>query len=632
MAEKETREGRLMAARSSRFYRQGNNWYCSTGLPSDIVVEVEGVLFHLHKFPLLSKCGKIAQIIEESQNTKDDRYYIRECPGGHDAFYLAAKFCYGIMVELTPKNIIMLYLTAEYLEMTEEYDEDNLLAKAEGFIHKVILRNWKDCILALQSSEHLLQKAETLQIVRKCLSALSMMACTDLSLFGWPMMMYGSLQSPGGSILWNGINTGARMRSSQSDWWFEDISCMHVPMFKRLIETMMERGIRQETIAGALMYYLRKYLPGLDRWKSRQGGGSRLLASGTMVPDAVGQRALLESLEMLLPEKKGKSYCRFLLGLLRIAMILNVSQSCKDSLKRKIGMQLELATLDGLLIPSFSDSGTLYDTDCAEQIIRHFLSSQGPSIAAFSPSLSDTAPSPSSVPLNKVTKLIDSYLAEIAPDVNLKPEKMHSLLEALPESLRPLDDGIYRAFDIYFKAHPWLSETETERLCNIINCGRLSIDACAHASQNERLPLRFVLQVLFFEQLHLRSAISHCLEVFDSGNDVTATTNDVTGEIPQRDGWVSLVQQNRYLRVDMERIRSRVRELEHEFVSIKQDMGKVSKSRSSFTSSHIISRTLGCAHITPGPDEPTSSIIETAGPSPKKSIDRSRKPHSSKHV
>lgn len=33
-----------------------------------------------------------------------------------------------------------------------------------------------------------------------------------------------------------------------------------------------------------------------------------------------------------------------------------------------------------------------------------------------------------------------------------------------------------------------------------MNCKKLSADACTHAVQNERLPLRVVVQVLFFEQ------------------------------------------------------------------------------------------------------------------------------------
>lgn len=34
-----------------------------------------------------------------------------------------------------------------------------------------------------------------------------------------------------------------------------------------------------------------------------------------------------------------------------------------------------------------------------------------------------------------------------------------------------------------------------------MDCRKLSADACRHAVQNERLPLRVVVQVLFFEQL-----------------------------------------------------------------------------------------------------------------------------------
>ncbi|KAF5787893.1 putative NPH3 domain-containing protein [Helianthus annuus] len=59
--------------------------------------------------------------------------------------------------------------------------------------------------------------------------------------------------------------------------------------------------------------------------------------------------------------------------------------------------------------------------------------------------------SPSSVPLRKVSKLVDNYTAEVASEVNLKPEKMKSLAEILPDSARSLNNGLYRALDVYFK-------------------------------------------------------------------------------------------------------------------------------------------------------------------------------------
>lgn len=406
------------------------------------------------QFPLVSKCGKIARAHEEPKNTSEKTLtmVLEEFPGGPDTFLIVVKFCYGFRVELTAKNVVLVHCAAGYLEMTDEFGEGNLLSKSESYFHKNVLRNWKDCILALQSSEPVLPRAENLHLVSKCLNALSMMACTDPSLFGWPMMMYGSFQSPGGSILWNGINTGARIRSSESDWWFEDISYLSVNLFERLVKTMQGRGIRPEKLAGAIMYYSRKHLPGLGRWQGGQGGKTRTVASFSLTPATVDQRVLLESIAKLLPEKKGKSFCRFVLGLLRVALILNVNQTCKESLERRIGMQLELATLDNLLIPAYADSDALYNTDCIEHIVHHFMCTES-NLTAFSPSSHDlqASSSSSSESLRKVAKLIDSYIAEIASDVNLKPGKIRALAQALPESSRSLHDGLYRALDIYFK-------------------------------------------------------------------------------------------------------------------------------------------------------------------------------------
>ncbi|XP_031252847.1 BTB/POZ domain-containing protein At3g44820-like [Pistacia vera] len=622
------------AGKVSEFYREGNDWYCCTGLPSDIIVTVEDINFHLHKFPLISKCGKIARLCEESQSTHKKTFVTKldEFPGGPSSFLIAAKFCYGIRVEMSPRNIVMVYCAAHYLEMTNEYGEGNLVSKSESFFHKNVLRNWKDCILALQSSEPVLPWAEKLQILSKCLNALSMMVCTDPSLFGWPMMMYGSLQSPGGSILWNGINTGARIRSTESDWWFEDISYLSVGLFERLIKTMEARGIRPENLAGAIMYYARKYLPGLGRWQGGQTGSTRTFTSFSLIPTSVNQeiqKVLLESIEKLLPEKKVKSFCRFLLGLLRVGLILGVNETCTNSLERRIGMQLELATLDSLLIPSYSDSDTLYNTDCVERIVHHFMSSES-TIAAFSPASLDQETSPSSAPLRKVAKLIDNYIAEVASDVNLKPRKIRSLAVALPESSRPLHDGLYRALDIYFKAHPWLSEKDKEELCNIIDYQKLSIDACAHASQNERLPLRIVLQVLFFEQIQLRTALAGCLHVLDTesapAGPVTVPT-DMAGQIVQRDGWVTVVRENQVLKVDMERMRSRVVELEQEFCKIRTEMKRVTKSHSSLSSPRLVAKKFGC-RLLPRPSDAQPDTIESTEHTPRASVEQ---PQSSRH-
>lgn len=53
------------------------------------------------------------------------------------------------------------------------------------------------------------------------------------------------------------------------------------------------------------------------------------------------------------------------------------------------------------------------------------------------------------------------------------------------------------------QAHPSMTEQERKKLCRVMDCQRLSLEACLHAAQNERLPLRVVVQVIpnFLAQL-----------------------------------------------------------------------------------------------------------------------------------
>lgn len=181
------------------------------------------------------------------------------------------------------------------------------------------------------------------------------------------------------------------------------------------------------------MYYSGKCLHGLGRWQSGQFSKTR----STTKYDIVDQRVVLESIVDILPQIKDESFCRFLLGLLRVGLMLGVSNKCQESLERRIGMQLEFATLDGIMIPSYIDSDTLYNTDTVERMINYFITCEEMGFTT----------------LKNVSKLVDSYIAEIASDVNLKPDKIHSLAKSLPESSRSLHDGLYRALDIYFEVY-----------------------------------------------------------------------------------------------------------------------------------------------------------------------------------
>ncbi|KAA8519392.1 hypothetical protein F0562_013648 [Nyssa sinensis] len=574
-----------LGTKTDAFQRQGQAWFCTTGLPSDIIVEVGEMSFHLHKFPLLSRSGVMERLIAEASEEEGDCIInLLDIPGGAKTFELVAKFCYGVKLELTASNVVYLWCAAEHLEMTEEYGEGNLISQTQVFLNQIVLRNWKDSLKALQSCDDILPHTEE-NITKRCIESLAVKGSTDPNLFGWPVMEHGGpMQSPGGSVLWNGISTGARPKKSSSDWWYEDVSTLSLPIYKRLILAMESHGIKQEIIAGSVTFYAKKYLPALNR---RQGTSE----SSNLAPVGLGaplseedQKLLLDEIDRLLPMQRGLVSTKFLFGLLRTAMILRANPSFVSNLERRIGMQLDQASLEDLLMPNFSYSmETLYNVECVQRILEHFLAMDQVTGGASPCSVDDgqLMGSPSLTPITMVAKLIDGYLAEVAPDINLKLPKFQSLAAAVPDYARPLDDGLYRAIDIYLKSHPWLAESDREQLCRLMDCQKLSLEACTHAAQNERLPLRIIVQVLFFEQLQLRTSIAGCFLVSDNLDGSRQLRSGLAGSTDG--GWTTAVRDNQVLKVGMDSMRMRVYELEKECSNMRQEIEKLGQGKGSST-------------------------------------------------
>lgn len=103
-----------------------------------------------------------------------------------------------------------------------------------------------------------------------------------------------------------------------------------------------------------------------------------------------------------------------------------------------------------------------------------------------------------------------------------------------------------------------------ETLCRLIDCQKLSTEACTHAVQNNRLPLRMVVQVLFFEQLQLRRFVTDYLFLSDQNPD----------HVHQQTGL------GLGLNRDMESVRARVVELEKECGVIQRDIERLESGTS----------------------------------------------------
>jgi len=67
--------------------------------------------------------------------------------------------------------------------------------------------------------------------------------------------------------LWNGISTDTRSPQS-NDWWFYDVSLLSLPLYQRLIIAIEAKGMKSEVVVASLIYYLRRFLPLMNKQSS----------------------------------------------------------------------------------------------------------------------------------------------------------------------------------------------------------------------------------------------------------------------------------------------------------------------------------------------------------------------------
>ncbi|XP_047938164.1 root phototropism protein 3-like [Salvia hispanica] len=583
------------ALHTDGFERRGHSWYVSTDIPSDFSVQIGDISFHLHKYPLLSRCAKLNRLIYESRDAAEiNNISFDDLPGGPDAFELAAKFCYGIAVDLAATNISGLRCAAEYLEMTEDLEEGNLVFKTEAFLSYVVLSSWRDSIVVLKSCENLSPWAENLQIVRRCSESIAWKACANPKGIRW---QYTGKPRSSSSPKWNDSSAPV-----PPDWWFEDVSILRIDHFVRVVTAIRVKGMVAELIGAAILHYATKWLPSLVKeggasvnspeneansisnggWK---GGLHVIVAGNQEIPATVqakDQRMIVESLVSIIPQQRDCVSCSFLLRLLRMANMLNVAPALVTELEKRVGMQLEQATLSDLLIPCYNTKETIYDVDLVQRLLEHFLVQE-----QSSPTRQDTkmyASAQRGSNLNakmRVARLVDSYLTEVARDRNLSLTKFQVLAEALPESARTCDDGLYRAVDSYLKAHPTLTEHERKRLCRVMECQKLSVDACMHAAQNERLPLRVVVQVLFSEQVKISNAVALKEGGQSQYQPMVPNRKTLLEGTPQsfQEGWTAAKKDINTLKFELETVKTKYLELQNDMDTLQRDFNKLAKPK-----------------------------------------------------
>ncbi|KAK9675709.1 hypothetical protein RND81_11G025400 [Saponaria officinalis] len=474
-----------------------SSWISKRTIQPNIRFSISNAPLKLDKGLLAKRSAKIAAILEE--NPYDDlAIFFQQIKPNHDTLELIARFCHGFQIHITSNNIIPLICLSHQLQMTETHSPNNLLEKTLTFLEQKILNNWDESIKSLRaSSAQTIQQAIAIGLFNGYLSALTTQALSS------PSCLVGS-RPASVDPSFKPVNNATRRKlfvvedhSICSNATSEELTSLPLYVYEPVMDAMARQQVPKDYITASLFQYLKNHQ---------------------------SDKQVIEAIERLLP---GENYVTtpLLLELYALSVSVGAGPECITGLETRIGKQLDRITLKELLA---LDLGV----ENLRQILKGFYGNYNEN---------DTAG------LIAVAELMEKYLIEIAKETSLETSSFTKVAEMVSSTSSVgsyrCTDGIYRAVDVYLDTHRELSEPEKEAVCQVLEFEKMSKEACGHATQNPRLPLRVVVQALFVAQLQLRDDISKA--VGPSCNNSNAEEGEDGGEIKaveeeeeeEEDGW-----------------------------------------------------------------------------------------------
>ncbi|PKA65182.1 BTB/POZ domain-containing protein [Apostasia shenzhenica] len=518
----------------------------------DLKIHINGQqTFFLSQRVVCSFSGRLKRMTKQAKRKSHGNgsvIRIKDFPGGAEGFELVSRFCYNNgRIPMNPSNICFLHCAATFLEMNEEIAPCNLLTQAETFMDGLFYWTWDEILTSLRTCDPFFSIADSSGLLQKLISSLLARISANSDIFlVTPFPSSPSSSSSTDSFAFrssSSIRTPDIIKPCLSrEWWFNNLTVLP----PRIIEKMMgELGcFGRDNKSFILTRFLLHYLKSAAQRGHGSKGDYEVLAD-TAVHGVVLMGRNLFSLSGLF-------------WVLRVVSRAGVNKESKEKLEWLMGSMLDMASLDDLLVSGNGDG--VYDVNLVIRLVGVFVNwveNDG-------------------VPLNKMRKvgrLLDKYLKEISPDQSLKVTKFLGVAESLPDSARDCYDGVYRALDIYLESHPGLPFEERTILCRCLNLEKLTLEACKDLAKNPRIPPQVAVEALVSQQSELQSRTE--MTAAGAANMKAAATSPV----PLRRQPEQFQADKEDLTFNLQKMQSRVIELEKVCIEMRSQMAKMAKGR-----------------------------------------------------
>ncbi|KAL6856194.1 hypothetical protein ACP4OV_018996 [Aristida adscensionis] len=462
-------------------------WAKETGSPATVRVRLGDRSFDLHKEPLVSRCKYFSQALLESGDVELPASF----PGGCEAFEAIALSCYGDAAALDPFNVAAVRCAAEFL------DAGGLGARCDLYINQVVLQSWDDALIVLQRCQPLLPAAEELLIVSRCVESLAFMACMEI-------LDPEQRRDPPGAAAGRAL-AGRRWDAelvkelAARDLWIKDLIALPFQFFRRIVQALRRQGMKEKYVSPVVLFYANKWV--LSKKTHKFWATTDEAVDGETDANRRATAIMQGVIELLPADEEAASGAipaAFYFALLSRSLALELSDESRSRLREQVAANLQFAGVDDLPLPEQESDRSIADSrevKAVESIVSSHVSMQRRGVEA-------------------VAELWDRYLAEIAGDPKLRPERLAELIGAIPAGDRKTHDHLYETINTYLVEHRGLTGEEKAALCGHLDCRKLSHKSCIQAVQNDRMPLRLIVQALFVQQLHTHRAFTECSDSF----------------------------------------------------------------------------------------------------------------------
>ena len=293
----------------------------------------------------------------------------------------------------------------------------NLIPQIAHFVEGLHFWTWSELMESLKQGQDLFPAKNCSTILDIILDNLIQRLILNSSIGSSPNTCSSNRSSFQFSCETSSTNSNRRNSSSGATWWFQHLRFLKIDLFEKIMRRMTFHDFDRAIISKFLFYY----------HKLRCLGGKQDEKRETT-------RVVISLVSLL--DKRFLS-CKDLFNLYWIAVGLKIDTCCKNKLECVLGLVLDQATVDYLLIPSQQGRDHAYDVDMVLRLSQIFVLRGDFGM--------------SSNRLERVANLMDSFLIEVAPDPHLEPSEFAALITVLPENARESHDQLYIAMDMYLK-------------------------------------------------------------------------------------------------------------------------------------------------------------------------------------